>query len=502
MSLITDTLNKMKKESQEEDDSNQLMAPPALRNAVINTKKYKDFIKNSELRDVDGNKAPLKGFVLVSSVLLVSIVITAIVFFKNENESLQKKAGISSESATAVAKNQPVASKEGINTAGASNQQDNQPIQSLGRPYGSPAPEKNLEQNTASNNQNTAATAVNKQADNQMVNSGSSSNVVNMQPEPVKERPQNTQLQVSAKKQEVNNTKTVTPNNIIPANQLFIISPSSEKEISPSEKDIAAPAEEVKKNDTISGNIENNKKQDNTAQVNVQSKQMPQVNNQAENQPITENKISADNVAANNIINEVKVMKNKEQAGSVSSSTISLYNQYITTGNKAKNEGNYQRAVEYYVNALALNKNDELCANIALMYLNLKNPNMAFQVAVTNGMKNTNLLSQLAVIMAQSKYFLEANKMIQYANTFETSSSVLFATGYLYQMQNKINDAVKLYEQSVALDGNVQSAYYGALCYEQLGLKTDAKRLYSVIAGSDKASNELKNQAVIRLGKL
>ncbi len=36
MSLITDTLNKMKKEQGSEENDEKMMAPPALRNAVIN----------------------------------------------------------------------------------------------------------------------------------------------------------------------------------------------------------------------------------------------------------------------------------------------------------------------------------------------------------------------------------------------------------------------------------------------------------------------------------
>ena len=125
----------------------------------------------------------------------------------------------------------------------------------------------------------------------------------------------------------------------------------------------------------------------------------------------------------------MKAIKTKDPSGTVSASTISLYNQYVTTGNKAKNEGQYERAIEYYTNALALNKNDVLSANIANMYLELKNPNMAFQVVVRNGMTDAKLISSLAVRMVNSKYFLESSKLLQYANTLEKSSYILFANG-------------------------------------------------------------------------
>ena len=88
MSLITDTLKKMKKEdntNREKDD--EVLAPPALRNAIVNTKKYKEFVKNAELRDINGNKAPLKGFVLFSILLIAIIGITAIVFLTKEDKA-------------------------------------------------------------------------------------------------------------------------------------------------------------------------------------------------------------------------------------------------------------------------------------------------------------------------------------------------------------------------------------------------------------------------------
>ena len=47
MSLITDTLNKMKKEQGSEENEDKMMAPPALRNAVVNTKKYQEFVKKT-----------------------------------------------------------------------------------------------------------------------------------------------------------------------------------------------------------------------------------------------------------------------------------------------------------------------------------------------------------------------------------------------------------------------------------------------------------------------
>ena len=87
MSLITETLKKMKKENSPENNrDDEVLAPPALRNAIVNTKKYKEFVKSAELRDINGNKAPLKGFVLFSILLVAIIVVSAIVFLSPVND--------------------------------------------------------------------------------------------------------------------------------------------------------------------------------------------------------------------------------------------------------------------------------------------------------------------------------------------------------------------------------------------------------------------------------
>ena len=45
MSLITETLKKMKKENSPENNrDDEVLAPPALRNAIVNTKKYIHYI--------------------------------------------------------------------------------------------------------------------------------------------------------------------------------------------------------------------------------------------------------------------------------------------------------------------------------------------------------------------------------------------------------------------------------------------------------------------------
>ncbi len=591
MSLITETLKKMKKENSPENNrDDEVLAPPALRNAIVNTKKYKEFVKSAELRDINGNKAPLKGFVLFSILLVAIIVVSAIVFLNKEDNSMIKQAGI--------------VSQEGNSAAQANNNKAAAvPIPSHGRPVGSSQEANNNINQANMQNQNNAAASINTANQNNsrvdsvvqaqpmpQVSSEEKSSTVSLSPninnqtqqipqEPVAKAapipaPTPAPVKVDNKKEEKAAGKT--PSNIILPNQLFAI-PVVTQETKADEENVqvntntqennavnsdnksvpvsinqqgsqlqmsAAAVNEIQKpvNNSITAKPVNNtpvnqaasinstkeavnkaipaKVQDNSPETSATAAQQvmaPQTTEQQTTaQPVSlqnnsnnatvnnKNTISRkDDLVTSSEIKEVKTIKNNGDVGSVSASTISLYNQYISTGNKAKNEGSYDRAIEYYVNALALKKTDELSANIALMYIKLKNPNMAFQVSVTNGIKDTKLLSQLAIVMVQQKYYLEANKILQYANTFQRSSDVIIATGYLNQSQNKLNDAISYYEEALAMDGtNVNAAYYAGMCYELLGKNIEAKKMYEKVSVSDKASKQLKNQALKKISVL
>lgn len=591
MSLITETLKKMKKEnSLENNRDDEVLAPPALRNAIVNTKKYKEFVKSAELRDINGNKAPLKGFVLFSILLVAIIVVSAIVFLNKEDNSMIKQAGI--------------VSQEGNSAAQANNNKAAAvPIPSHGRPVGSSHEANNNINQANMQNQNNAVASINTANQNNsrvdsvvqaqpmpQVSSEEKSNTVSLSPninnqtqqipqEPVAKAapipaPTPAPVKVDNKKEEKAAGKT--PSNIILPNQLFAI-PVVTQETKADEENVqvntntqennavnsdnksvpvsinqqgsqlqmsAAAVNEIQKpvNNSITAKPVNNtpvnqaasinstkeavnkaipaKVQDNSPETSATAAQQvmaPQTTEQQTTaQPVSlqnnsnnaavnnKNTISRkDDLVTSSEIKEVKTIKNNGDVGSVSASTISLYNQYISTGNKAKNEGSYDRAIEYYVNALALKKTDELSANIALMYIKLKNPNMAFQVSVTNGIKDTKLLSQLAIVMVQQKYYLEANKILQYANTFQRSSDVIIATGYLNQSQNKLNDAISYYEEALAMDGtNVNAAYYAGMCYELLGKNIEAKKMYEKIINSSNADSKMKAQAQKKLSSL
>lgn len=548
MSLITDTLKKMKKEdntNREKDD--EVLAPPALRNAIVNTKKYKEFVKNAELRDINGNKAPLKGFVLFSILLVAVIAITAIVFLTKEDKEMVNKAGIVAQSDV------PASQQSNINKNTKSASQA--PQQSLGRPYGSSEPMPQSETVVAKQQENTANNMQNNAVNRSVTqNSNQGSAPVMASPLPQTKPQQETQKQAPAKEvvaapaqvsktqAKQDNANKAVPSNIIPPNQLFAIPvmPANNKaEEKPAEiKENTAPITNTESNSqnkqnsqnssSINNKVEPVKQADmkadamaNQGQPNanlyagaVAVKSMPAAKDNSsavkENVPVVKESMAESSVVDTkdsstslSSINEVKTLKNTDKPGTVTASTISLYNQYISTGNKAKNEGAYDRAIEYYVNALALNKTDELSANIALMYIKLKNPNMAFQVSVTNGIKDTKLLSQLAIVMIQQKYFLEANKLIQYANTFQRSADVLLATGYLNQAQNKLDDALKNYNEALTIDvTNVNAAYYAGMCYELQGKNEDAKKMYEKIVNSSNADSKMKAQAQKKLSSL
>ncbi len=523
MSLITDTLNKMKKEQGSEENDDKIMAPPALRNAVVNTKKYKEFVKNAEIKDVNGNKAPLKGFIVVS-IILVAVIGAATVYFLNkEGDTLIKQAGI-------VSNNQQ--SAQPVNNGST--------VKSLGKPYN---PDEKVAQQAAPTDTASKSAPAQTQAAEKSIQAAAKS--VNAQPLNNMQARQ-TQSSMAFMPDSRQNTgtkkagsKTDTkqgPVDIIPANQLFVVTPqtapvNSQPVEQPAQKNTAEPVKNnvqnnkpAEKKDAVSksqglnrnvgaGDIsqEELKKANEYTQKQVEEEkaralknaQAIQANYAEQSQNLVPNKSSVKDYTDKTEIAEVKAIKTKDPVGTVSASTILLYNQYITTGNKAKNEGSYEKAIEYYTNALALNKNDVLSANIANMYLELKNPNMAFQVVVKNGMTDAKLISSLAVRMINSKYFLESSKLLQYANTLEKSSYILFANGYYEQSQGRYDAAVQFYKDAMAVNpADVSSAYYAALCFEEQGKNSDAVEMYKYIINSRASPENMKKQASARIKKL
>lgn len=523
MSLITDTLNKMKKEQGSEENDDKMMAPPALRNAVINTKKYQEFVKNAEIKDINGHKAPLKGFIVVSIVLVAVIIAATLYFINQEDDTLIQQAGI-------VSNNQQ--------SAQAVNNSSN--VNSLGKPY-NPNAQGGQKAQSSSNAQ--AAAAKPAQAQTQpAVNKGTSAQPLNSmqarQTQAQMSSMPDSSKSVSSKKDNSNAQMQQGPVDIIPANQLFIVTPqavpvNNQPVEQPAQNINSAPVKsdmqnnkpavekqnvsskeqagseskksftEISQEDLKKANEYTQKQVDEEKARAVKNAQAIQENYSVKNQNPALSKNSANDYTNKTEIAEVKAIKTKDPVGTVSASTISLYNQYVTTGNKAKNEGSYERAIEYYTNALALNKNDVLSANIANMYLELKNPNMAFQVVVRNGMTDAKLISALAVRMINSKYFLEGNKLLQYANTLEKSSYILFANGYYSQSQELYDAAVKFYKDAMTANpADVSSAYYAALCYEEQGKNGEAVEMYQYILSNSSSPDNMKKQASARIKKL
>ena len=102
-----------------------------------------------------------------------------------------------------------------------------------------------------------------------------------------------------------------------------------------------------------------------------------------------------------------------------------------------------------------------------------------------------------------SKYFLEGNKLLQYANTLEKSSYILFANGYYSQSQEQYDAAVKYYKDAMTANpADVSSAYYAALCYEEQGKNGEAVEMYQYILSNSSSPDNMKKQASARIEKL
>ena len=348
MSLITDTLNKMKKEQGSEENDDKMMAPPALRNAVINTKKYQEFVKNAEIKDINGHKAPLKGFVVVSIVLVAVIIAATLYFINQEGDTLIQQAGI-------VSNNQQ--SAQDVNNS--SN------VNSLGKPY-NPNAQGGQKAQSASNAQ--AAAAKPAQAQTQpALNKGTSAQPLNnmqaRQTQAQMSSMPDSSKSVSSKKDNSNAQMQQGPVDIIPANQLFIVTPQAvpvnnqpvEKPVQkPAQNDNAAPVEnnmqnnkpavekqnvsskeqagseskksftEISQEDLKKANEYTQKQVDEEKARAVKNAQAIQANYSVKNQNPALSKNSANDYTSKTEIAEVKAIKTKDPVGTVSASTISF----------------------------------------------------------------------------------------------------------------------------------------------------------------------------------
>ena len=244
MSLITDTLNKMKKEQGSEENDDKMMAPPALRNAVINTKKYQEFVKNAEIKDINGHKAPLKGFVVVSIVLVAVIIAATLYFINQEDDTLIQQAGI-------VSNNQQ--SAQDVNNS--SN------VNSLGKPY-NPNAQGGQKAQSSSNAQAAAAKPAQAQIQPALNKGTSAQPLNNMQARQTQAQMSSmpdSSKSVSSKKDNSNAQMQQGPVDIIPANQLFIVTPQA---VPVNNQPVEKPVQKPAQNDNaapVENNMQNNK---------------------------------------------------------------------------------------------------------------------------------------------------------------------------------------------------------------------------------------------------
>lgn len=421
MSLIADALNKLKKDQDEETGEEMVIAPPALKNAVVNTKKYKDFIAKSELRDINGKRPNLKGFAAVSAIILVIIAATVYFFLKKENANLVNKATVSSGPASA----------------------ESTPS-SLGSPYKKP------------------------QEDNAKTYSGGTA-------ETAKQQEQAPLITDNSGDMNTNVNKNVDK----PAGSFFDFELSK----TPDKNTANQPVKEQNKN------TKSDKKPDTQAAV------------PAARQNNTKNAASEQKQPA--VIKDAAAINEKSSGNSIAASETALYNKYISAGNEAKNNKNYASAIEYYKHALELRKDNNLILAVAVMYLELKNPNMAFQTVVSNSLNNPDAVSSITGNMIKNGYSLEASKMLQYANTLEKSPSILFVNGYFYDMEKQYDKAAKYYGDVLDINPNdAAAAYYSARAFENMKDYKSAVSMYERVLNINNADTDMKNQAAKRIDAL
>ena len=207
-------------------------------------KSIKNLLKNAEIKDINGHKAPLKGFVVVSIVLVAVIIAATLYFINQEDDTLIKQAGI-------VSNNQQ--------SAQAVNNSSN--VNSLGKPYN---PNAQGGQKTQSSSNAQAAAAKPAQAQTQpVVNKGTSAQPLNnmqaRQTQAQMSSMPDSSKSVSSKKDNSNAQMQQGPVDIIPANQLFIVTPQA---VPVNNQPVEKPVQKPAQNDNaapVENNMQNNK---------------------------------------------------------------------------------------------------------------------------------------------------------------------------------------------------------------------------------------------------
>lgn len=443
MSLIADALNKLKKEREELSDD-RISAPPSLRNAIVNSEKYKEFVKRTEMRDAEGKTPNIKGFVAVSIILVAIIIITVYSFLKSENNSLVKKAGIA---------NQPAASA----VAGQ--------VESLGKPYTGKPYVKPAEEQAAVSKEQTVNVKT---------------NIIKNEPDVVKKQP--------VKEENVST-------NVYEGRDIMFNTFSEPESL---EKDYKSKSKNPNTKNTSSSSFflydsTNNVQENNTAEKAAVSKE----NNGNISKKSNEN--SAVNYSGITINEKVKVTDNKK----LSKTDSLMYSQYIKDAQKCEQDKQYGCAIDNYKKAYLIKNDENLSAVISLLYLKEGNASLSFQNVVISGMTNPVLIKTIALNMVKNKDYNDCRKLLQYANTLDKSSHILFANGYYnYDMKN-YSDAVKYFvEASEDNKNDGLSLLYAGYAYKKLDNKDSAVKMFQKVLNIAGVQQDIKNAALKNLNEI
>ena len=551
LSSIEDSLKKLKEKNIEKNKEHNDSIPPSLKDAIVNSEKFNEFIKNNEIKDMKtGKKANVKGFIIVNSILVVIVILTVLYFLNYEKERLIGEARIAQEQQANIpsngrpydpnnrtpinSDNTPKGTNNNVNNAviADNNTEKEETIKKLPPfPHSGKLAEETLNvekektpndvatirkdnktlispstanddiYNKKRNEKNTfhdffGFQLTHPKMDN-TTNNKNNKDVVNkdnIKNEIKKYTNQNNPL-IAAQIAKENNKGVSNGNNLV-------TEPNNNKNMDSAEinKKIAEELEDKKKalsDSTIKSiNEKFNLKDDNTNKpisINYGIKEFLYLTDQ-DNQFDKHSTLKL-------VLEKNKTYDKFSNKRLLSNSELTIYNKYIIYGNEAMERGAYDHAVEYFTKALEITKDDNLIGTAILMYLESKNPNFAFQTVVTNGLQNSRILTATIIDMVNSNYFLEASKVIEYAKTLDKSFNIYFAIGYYYNLQGKNNLALKYYNYSTELNPEfVIALYFKAKLLEKMDKKHRAEALdvYNQILNMKNIDKKIKNYAIAR----
>ena len=130
------------------------------------------------------------------------------------------------------------------------------------------------------------------------------------------------------------------------------------------------------------------------------------------------------------------------------------YDTLIKNAENAQKNKNYAAVAKYYEKAYNIRPDDLLSGRIANAYLDLGDAESALNTVITNGLRNSNMLSRIIIKMIRMGCMTDAAKLVQFTTTLPTDGRLLYTEGYFYEKEKKYDQAAESYRKAFSIDTN------------------------------------------------